>query len=46
MSPNNGPKMRTPKMQNYNQTIDRYLFEKFKIVEETPEGWLFMKKKI
>ncbi len=44
--PNNGPKMRTPKMQNYNQTIDRYLFEKFKIVEETPEGWLFMKKKI
>lgn len=44
--PNNGPRMKTARMQDYNVLIHKYLMEKFQIVEQTPEGWLFMKKKI
>ena len=44
--PGNGPKMRTAKMQDYNFLIHQYLIKKFQIVDETPEGWLFMKRKV
>ncbi len=44
--PKNGPRMKTARMQDYNLLIHQYLVEKFQTVEETPEGWLFMKRKI
>lgn len=44
--PDNGPRMETARMQDYNPLIHRYLVENFQTIEETPEGWLFMKKKI
>ena len=44
--PDNGPKMQTTKMQDYNAIIHEYLMEEFQLVEQTEEGWLFMKRKI
>lgn len=33
------------KMKDHNPIIHNYLLENFIVVDETPEGWLFMKKK-
>lgn len=43
--PENGPKMKTRRLQDYNPLIHNYLLEKFEIIEKTQEGWLLMEKK-
>lgn len=43
--PNNGPKMKTSRMKDYNPLIHNYIMKNFEIVEQTQEGWLFMKEK-
>jgi len=40
--PVGGPRMKESRLMDYSPTLHRYLLENFKVVAETPEGWLFM----
>lgn len=42
---NNGPKMKTPKLKDYNPLIHQYIMKNFQVVDQTQEGWLMMKRK-
>lgn len=43
--PENGPKMKTSQMKDYNPLIHEYVMNNFEIVEKTEEGWLLMIKR-
>lgn len=42
--PVNGPKMKQKLLSEYNPLIHNYIMSNFAVINETPEGWLFMKR--
>lgn len=44
--PANGPQMKANKFPNYNPLVHAYLMTNYTIVHTTPEGWLFMTRKL